>query len=83
MCNDEKLFDLILHVFETLEVDCEADSEREIIIIHIMNVDSTIYIEDGLVTFSPNFLLSSEYRDRVDLAIKTSLISAKWVKENG
>lgn len=82
MLNDEQLFDLLLHVFESFEVECEADSEREFIVIHIMNMDSTICIENGLVTFCPNFLLSRDLIKSVDLTIKSVLIAAKWVKEN-
>ena len=82
MLDDEQLFDLLLHTFESPEVECEADSEREFIVIHVMNVDSMIYIENGLVTFCPNFLLSRDLIKLVDLTIKIILIAAKWVKEN-
>lgn len=82
MLNNEQLFDLLIHTFESLEVECEADSEGEFIVIYTMGLDSTIYIKEGLISFRQNCLLSPEIRDRIDLTIKSVLIAAKWVKEN-
>ena len=50
---DEQLCGIFMGVFKSEGVKCECDREFGIIVFWLMNLDNTIYIDGGLVSFCP------------------------------
>ena len=67
--SDEQLCDIFMDVLKSEGVKCECDREFGIIVFWLMNLDNTIYIDGGLVSFCPNSILLSSYREHVDKII--------------
>lgn len=64
-------------VFKSEGVRCECDSEFGIIVFWIMDLDNTIYIDGGLVSFCPNSLLLSPHREHVDKIIRVMMTTIR------
>lgn len=82
---DEQLCDIFMGVFKSEGVKCECDRESGIIVFWLMNLDNTIYIDGGLVSFCPNSLLLSPYREHVDKIIRVVMTTIRFTlkgKEN-
>lgn len=77
--SDEELCDLFMSVFQSEGVKCECDRESGIIVFWLMNLDNTIYIDGGLVSFCPNLLLVESYREHVDNIIRVIMTTIKMV----
>lgn len=74
---DEELVDLFMSVFQSEGVKCECDREFGIIVFWLMNLDNTIYIKDGLVSFCPNSLLLRSYTEHVDKIIRVMMTTIR------
>ena len=73
--SDEELCDIFMGVFQSEGVKC--DREFGIIVFWLMNLDNAIYIDGGLVSFCPNSLLLSSYRERVDKIIRVMMTTIR------
>ena len=74
---DEELCDIFMGVFQSEGVKCECDREGGIIVFWLMNLDNTIYIDGGLVSFCPNSLLLESYREHVDKIIRVMMTTIR------
>lgn len=74
--SDEELCDIFMGVFQSEGVKC--DREFGIIVFWLMNLDSAIYIDGGLVSFCPNSILPSHYRERVDKIIRAMMTTIRF-----
>lgn len=77
--SDEELCDVFMSVFQSEGVKCECDREFGIIVFWLMNLDNTVYIDDGLVSFCPNSLLLDSYREHVYKIIRVMVTTIKMV----
>nr|DAN53706.1 MAG TPA: Rhomboid N-terminal domain [Caudoviricetes sp.] len=75
--SDEQLCDIFMGVLKSEGVKCECDREFGIIVFWIMNLDNTIYIDGGLVSFCPNSILPSYYREHVDKIIRVMMTTIR------
>lgn len=76
--SDEQLCDIFMGVFKSEGVICECDREFGIIVFWLMNLDNTIYIDGGLVSFCPNSLLLCSYREHVDKIIRVMMTTIRF-----
>ena len=82
---DEQLCNVFMGVFKSEGVKCKCDREFGIVVFWLMNLDNTIYIDGGSVSFCPNSLLSRSYREHIDKIIRVMMTTIKCVlkgKEN-
>lgn len=75
--SDEELVDLFMSVFQSEGVKCECDREFGIIVFWLMNFDNAIYIEGGLVSFCPNYLLPESHREHIDKIIRVMMTTIR------
>ena len=75
--SDEQLCDIFMGVFKSEGVKCECDREFGIIVFWLMNLDNTIYIDGGLVSFCPNSILPRYYREYVDKIIRVMMTTIR------
>lgn len=75
---DEQLCDIFMGVFKSEGVKCECDREFGIIVFSLMNLDNTIYIDGGSVSFCPNSLLLESYREHVDKIIRVMMTTIRF-----
>lgn len=76
--SDEELVDLFMFVFQSEGVKCECDREFGIIVFWLMNLDNTIYIDGGLVSFCPNSILPRHYGEHIDKIIRVMMTTIKF-----
>ena len=74
---DEQLCDIFMGVLKSEGVKCECDREFGIIVFWLMNLDNTIYIDGGLVSFCPNSILPGYYREHVDKIIRVMMTTIR------
>ena len=75
--SDEQLVDIFMGVFKSEGVKCECDREFGIIVFWLMNLDNTIYVDGGLVSFCPNSLLPGSYREHIDKIIRVMMTTIR------
>lgn len=75
--SDEQLCDIFMGVFQSEGVKCECDREYGIIVFWLENLDNTIYIDGGLVSFCPNYILPSHYREHIDKIIRVMMTTIR------
>lgn len=76
--SDEELVDLFMFVFQSEGVKCECDREFGIIVFWLMNLDNTIHIDGGLVSFCSNSILPRYYREHVDKIIRVMMTTIRF-----
>ena len=76
--SDGQLCDIFMGVLQSESVKCECDLEFGIIVFWLMNLDNTIYIDGGLVSFCPNSLLLESYREHVDKIIRVMMTTIRF-----
>ena len=83
--SDGQLCDIFMGVLKSEGVKCECDRDFGIVVFWLMNLDNTIYIDGGLVSFCPNSLLPRSYREHVDKIIRVIMTTIRLTlkgKEN-
>lgn len=75
--SDEQLVDIFMGALKSEGVKCECDREFGIIVFCLMNLDNTIYIDGGLVSFCPNSILPRYYREHVDKIIRIMMTTIR------
>ena len=76
--SDEQLCDIFMGVLKSEGVKCECDREFGIIVFWLMNLDNTIYVDGGLVSFCPNSLLPRSYWEHVDKIIRVMMTTIRF-----